>query len=230
MHSLLQLLTILSALPAGLCDLLHVISVGKNDLAFEPDNIDAPVGSEVQFHFASGNFSVASSTYDDPCHPDGRFNSGSISVTEGMSEHVFAITILDNEPVWFYGAADDEQACQAGMDLNVLRWLLLMTNRLSGPQKLEDFKSKAATSNTQSKSESLSQTVASGVRKEFGVLSSSPSPTLSGQQPLGGSTGDATTVSDEDAKPHGDLKRRRRVRRSLAGEGDLLWQASLLTD
>ncbi|KAI7160197.1 hypothetical protein KC343_g10264, partial [Hortaea werneckii] len=195
MHSLLQLLTILSALPAGLCDLLHVISVGKNDLAFEPDNIDAPVGSEVQFHFASGNFSVASSTYDDPCHPDGRFNSGSISVTEGMSEHVFAITILDNEPVWFYGAADDEQACQAGM--------VGVTNApLSGPQKLEDFKSKAATSNTQSKSESLSQTVASGVRKEFGVLSSSPSPTLSGQQPLGGSTGDATTVSDEDAKPH----------------------------
>ncbi|RMY64127.1 hypothetical protein D0864_12445 [Hortaea werneckii] len=115
MHNLFQLLTILSGLPAGLCELLHVISVGKNDLAFEPNSIDAPVGSEVQFHFFSGNFSVASSTYEDPCHPDGRFNSGSISVTEGMSEHVFAITILDNEPVWFYGAADDEQACQAGM-------------------------------------------------------------------------------------------------------------------
>ncbi|RMY95481.1 hypothetical protein D0861_00642 [Hortaea werneckii] len=117
MRNLLQLLTVLSALPAGLCELLHVISVGKNDLTFEPSSIDAPVGSEVQFHFSSGNFSVASSSYDDPCHPDGRFNSRSVSVTEGMSEHTFAITILDNEPVWFYGAVDDEQACQAGMTL-----------------------------------------------------------------------------------------------------------------
>ncbi|KAI7280231.1 hypothetical protein KC345_g4867 [Hortaea werneckii] len=223
MHNLLQLLTILGALPAGLCELLHVISVGKNDLAFEPNKIDAPVGSEVQFHFSPGNFSVASSTYDNPCDPDGKFNSGSISVTEGMSEHVFAITILDNEPVWLYGAVDDEQACQAGM-------LGVINAPLSGPQTLEGFKSKAATSSTRPKSESLSQAVASAVTKEFGVLSSSPSPTLSGQQTLCGGTGDATTVSDGDVKPHGDLKRRRRVRRSLAGEGELLWQASLLTD
>ncbi|KAI7496544.1 hypothetical protein KC357_g441 [Hortaea werneckii] len=223
MRNLLQLLTVLSALPAGLCELLHVISVGKNDLTFEPNSIDAPVGSEVQFHFSSGNFSVASNSYDNPCHPDGRFNSRSVSVTEGMSEHIFAITILDNEPVWFYGAVDDEQACQAGM-------VGVINAPLSGPQGLDDFKSNASTSSTQSKSESLSQAVASAVRKEFGVLSSSPSPTWSEQKPHGASTGDATTVSNEDAKPHGDLKRRRRARRSLAGEGELLWQASLLTD
>ncbi|KAI7313673.1 hypothetical protein KC315_g11590 [Hortaea werneckii] len=223
MRNLLQLLTVLSALPASLCELVHVISVGKTDFTFEPNSIDAPVGSEVQFHFSPGNFSVASSTYDTPCHPDGRFSSGSIPVTEGVGEHIFAITILDDEPVWFYGAVDGEQACQAGM-------VGVINAPLSGPQKLEDFQSKAATSNTQSQKEPLSQAVASAVRKEFGVLSSSPSPTLSGEQPLGGSTGGATTISDEDAKPHGDLKRRRRVKRSPAGEGELLWQASLLTD
>ncbi|KAI6836294.1 hypothetical protein KC340_g4730 [Hortaea werneckii] len=225
MRNLLQLLTVLSALPASLCELVHVISLGKTDFTFDPNSIDAPVGSEVQFRFSSGNFSVASSTYDNPCQPDGRFSSGSIPVTEGMGEHIFAITILDDEPVWFYGAVDGEQACQAGM-------VGVINPPLSGPQKLGDFKSKAATSGTQSKSESLSQAVASAVRKEFGVLSSSPSPSpvLPEQQPLGGSTGDATTISDEDAKPHGDLKRRRRVKRSPAGEGELLWQASLLTD
>ncbi|KAI7542962.1 hypothetical protein KC331_g7666 [Hortaea werneckii] len=225
MRNLLQLLTVLSALPASLCELVHVISVGKNDHTFEPSSIDAPLGSEVQFRFSSGNFSVASSTYDNPCHPDGRFSSGIIPVSEGMGEHIFAITILDDEPVWFYGAVDGEQACQAGM-------VGVINPPLSGPQKLEDFKSKAATSSTRSKSESLSQAVASAVRKEFGVLSSSPSPSpvLSEQQPLGGSTGDATTTPDENAKPHGDLKRRRRIKRSSAGERELLWQASLLTD
>ncbi|RMY22714.1 hypothetical protein D0867_02530 [Hortaea werneckii] len=115
MRNLLQLLTVLNALPASLCELVHVISVGKADFTFEPNSIDAPLGSEVQFHFPSGNFSVASSTYDDPCYPDGRFSSGNIPVTEGMSEHIFAITILDNEPLWFYGAVDGEQACHAGM-------------------------------------------------------------------------------------------------------------------
>ncbi|GAB1740657.1 hypothetical protein NU219Hw_g5749t1 [Hortaea werneckii] len=223
MRSLFQLFTVLSTLPAGLCELVHVISVGKNDLTFEPNSIDAPVGSEVQFHFSPGNFSVASSTYDNPCQPDGRFSSGSIPVTKGMSEHIFAITILDDEPVWFYGAVDDEQACWADM-------VGVINAPLSGPQKLEDFKSKAATSRTQSKTESLSQAVASAVRKEFGVLSSIPSPTSSEQQPLAGSTGGATAISDEDTKPHGDLKRRQRVKRSPAGERELLWQASLLTD
>merc|ERR1712014_354944 len=115
MRNLLQLLTVLSALPASLCELVHVISLGKTDFTFDPNSIDAPVGSEVQFRFSSGNFSVASSTYDNPCQPDGRFSSGSIPVTEGMGEHIFAITILDDEPVWFYGAVDGEQACQAGM-------------------------------------------------------------------------------------------------------------------
>ena len=84
MRNLLQLLTVLSALPASLCELVHVISVGKNDHTFEPSSIDAPLGSEVQFRFSSGNFSVASSTYDNPCHPDGRFSSGIIPVSEGM--------------------------------------------------------------------------------------------------------------------------------------------------
>lgn len=85
MRSLSQLFTVLSTLPAGLCELVHMISVGKNDLTFEPNSIDAPVGSEVQFHFSPGNFSVASSTYDNPCQPDGRFSSGSIPVNKGMS-------------------------------------------------------------------------------------------------------------------------------------------------
>lgn len=84
MRHTLQLFGFLFALPTGLCQLIQIIASSQDGLAFSPSSLEAPVGSEVQFQFNDGDFSIASSNYENPCQPDGRLFSGHAPVSSGV--------------------------------------------------------------------------------------------------------------------------------------------------
>ena len=54
------------------------VDVGESGFTFNPDNIHVPEGGVVEFHFYSGNHSVAQAAFNNPCHPmsDTSFFSG----------------------------------------------------------------------------------------------------------------------------------------------------------
>lgn len=74
---------LLSALPRVLCQIVQIIAAGEDGLVFTPNTLTAPVGSQVEFQFYPRNHSVASSTFDNPCQPDGKIFSGYMPVSNG---------------------------------------------------------------------------------------------------------------------------------------------------
>nr|OQO17249.1 hypothetical protein B0A51_14692 [Rachicladosporium sp. CCFEE 5018] len=111
------LLTIIALLaPLGLAQQTFTVQAGGNgELNFAPSSLVAPIGSQVQFVWYPRNHSLASSTYENACQPDGRIFSGYFPVNSGASPSTFVITITDNNPVWYYCTQVAYTHCQNGM-------------------------------------------------------------------------------------------------------------------
>ncbi|KAI9779514.1 MAG: hypothetical protein M1839_007322 [Geoglossum umbratile] len=98
-----------------------VVKVSNKDggLVMEPDSMNVPVGSMIQFQFYPKNHSVVRSTFDQPCVPIEQsqpgskvgFFSGFMPVTDTMG--VFTIRVADKNPIWFY--CSQAKHCQSGM-------------------------------------------------------------------------------------------------------------------
>lgn len=75
---------LLLAIPGTIAQLVQTVAVGRDGLLFTPSSISAPPGSQIEFQYYSHNHSVVSSSYDNPCQPDGRLFSGYMPVSSGM--------------------------------------------------------------------------------------------------------------------------------------------------
>ncbi|KAK8190101.1 uncharacterized protein BKA78DRAFT_296357 [Phyllosticta capitalensis] len=149
---------------AGPGDRVIVVQVSNQDnvLAFYPDDVQAPVGSFVQFQFhpnvrmmtaAFGsvegglilplfvqNHSVVESTFDAPCQPinsKDAFFSGFMPTTVAASNGILAFTIkiTDDRPRWYY--CSQGKHCQKGM-------VGAINAPTSGQQTVDAFKALAA--------------------------------------------------------------------------------------
>ncbi|KAF8990457.1 hypothetical protein BDQ17DRAFT_1288004, partial [Cyathus striatus] len=82
-----------------------VVDVGgpNGGLVFEPTNVTAAVGDVIAFLFTVGNYSVAQSTFANPCTP--RFGT---SLNSGYSNYSgeapeWDVKVVDiSAPMWFY--------------------------------------------------------------------------------------------------------------------------------
>lgn len=101
----------------------HTIVVGRGGLRFDPDNVVAPVGSILEFHFTPVNHSVVESSFDRPCQPKdpASFYSGFFPVPRSpdggvsQSPEVFQVEVKTADPIWFYCAQNTGRHCQSGM-------------------------------------------------------------------------------------------------------------------
>jgi hypothetical protein len=102
-------------------------------LEFLPNDIVAPVGSQIEFLFnpkvlnteyvgntlqltGSQNHTVTQSNFANPCHPlDGGFFSGFQPTTANPSPTTFTITVNNSQPIWFYCSQTVGSHCQKGM-------------------------------------------------------------------------------------------------------------------
>ncbi|KAG9241992.1 Cupredoxin [Calycina marina] len=95
---------------------IQTVLVGSTALSFTPNNITADIGTVVEFVFYPKTHSVAQASFADPCMPLANatgFFSGPQTIASGMGDNVFAITINDTKPIWFYCAYPNH--CQGGM-------------------------------------------------------------------------------------------------------------------
>ncbi|KXX80956.1 hypothetical protein MMYC01_203894 [Madurella mycetomatis] len=101
----------------------HTIVAGRGGLRFDPENVVAPVGSIIEFHFNPVNHSVVESSFAAPCQPKdaASFFSGFFPVPRNpdggvsQSEEVFQVEVKTTEPIWFYCAQNTGRHCQSGM-------------------------------------------------------------------------------------------------------------------
>lgn len=93
------------------------VSVGENGkLAYSPNNIIAPPGTQIEFDYFPKNHSVVQSSFANPCHPlAGGFFSGFVPTAVGPSSTTFTLTVNDTKPVWIYCAQTVGNHCQSGM-------------------------------------------------------------------------------------------------------------------
>ena len=91
------------------------VTVGANgNLQYNPPNLKAEVGTQVEFSFFPKNHTVTQSSFKDPCHPlDGGFFSGFVPTTDSPSGTTFTITVNDEKPIWFY--CGQGKHCQNGV-------------------------------------------------------------------------------------------------------------------
>ncbi|MCJ1232716.1 hypothetical protein MMC14_000669 [Varicellaria rhodocarpa] len=98
------------------------VSNKNGSLVYSPNNIEAAVGSMVQFQFYPKNHSVTQSTFANPCVPINNimssvtgFFSGFMPTSDvsGSDSPIFTLMINDTNPIWFY--CSQAKHCQAGM-------------------------------------------------------------------------------------------------------------------
>nr|OQO19764.1 hypothetical protein B0A51_13258 [Rachicladosporium sp. CCFEE 5018] len=120
---------------------IQIIKAGGNgdhDLEFHPDDIVAAVGSQVRFEWYPTNHSLASSTYDNVCEPDGKIFSGYFDPASGtMDKQTFVINITSTEPIWYYCTQEYYTHCQNGM-------VGVINPPTTSPQTLAAYKSASA--------------------------------------------------------------------------------------
>jgi plastocyanin len=87
----------------------HDVSVGKDGLKMDPDNIQAEVGDIINFSFYPRNHSIAQASYETPCEPMSGTDtqpifSGFFPVEERdeESKQMFSITINNTDTIWLY--------------------------------------------------------------------------------------------------------------------------------
>ncbi|KKF95470.1 hypothetical protein CFO_g2159 [Ceratocystis platani] len=71
----------------------------------------AKPGDILQFHFMPGYSSVVESTFENPCRPrEFGFSAAPTEVFffEYEASHVFQVTVLDYNPIWFYNGVNDQ--------------------------------------------------------------------------------------------------------------------------
>jgi plastocyanin len=97
------------------------VSDANGTLAFSPNNIMAPVGSMVQFHFYPKNHSIVQAAFSNPCTPINNVQSNVTGFFSGFmptaatdsSMPVWTLQINNTSPIWFYCSQGDH--CQSGM-------------------------------------------------------------------------------------------------------------------
>lgn len=85
----------------------HTIAVGRGGLNFDPDNVVAPKGDVIEWHFLPTNHSVAQADFNSPCAPsasgEGFFAGFNFFTTENQAPNVFtAVVVDDSAPIWYY--------------------------------------------------------------------------------------------------------------------------------
>ncbi|KAK7035741.1 programmed cell death protein 5 [Favolaschia claudopus] len=114
----------------------HLVVVGGTaGNIYTPSNITAQPGDTVTFQFHSKNHTVTSSTFANPCSPNGKFSSGFMAVSPDATNFpTFTIQINDTQPIWVY--CQQAGHCGQGMVFSV--------NAVeSGPNNFGAFKDKA---------------------------------------------------------------------------------------
>jgi plastocyanin len=92
------------------------VTVGADGvLQYNPNNLVAEVGTEVEFDFFPKNHTVTQSSFANPCHPLANgFFSGFIPTKDSPSGTTFTIKVSDTKPIWFYCGQTVGNHCQAG--------------------------------------------------------------------------------------------------------------------
>ncbi|KAI1609484.1 hypothetical protein EDD37DRAFT_156602 [Exophiala viscosa] len=123
--------------------IVQVVSVSDSNgsLAYFPNNIEAPVGSIVQFQFHPKNHTVSESSFAAPCqkiasnltnavsHPG--LHSGFVPVTaNGTFTPVYNVLINDTKPIWVYCGQTNH--CQKGM-------AMVINQNSSSPNTIEKY-------------------------------------------------------------------------------------------
>ncbi|PNP42257.1 hypothetical protein TGAMA5MH_05939 [Trichoderma gamsii] len=104
----------------GWTGVTHSVVVGRGGLHFDPENVVAEIGDTIEWHFQAANHSIAQSDFAHPCKPlaDGTsFFAGFNFFTEGTGQNpnVYQITVIDNNPIWYYCPQTKGNHCQMGM-------------------------------------------------------------------------------------------------------------------
>jgi plastocyanin len=92
------------------------VSNANGDLSFTPNDIQAPVGAKIEFHFYGPKHSVAQSSFAKPCVPlnSSAFFSGPITTTGTTANtEIFTLTVNSTAAIWFYCSVASH--CAAGM-------------------------------------------------------------------------------------------------------------------
>lgn len=96
---------------------VQTVMVGAdNALAYSPNTLTADPGSIIEFMFFPPVHTVVQSTFDSPCAPFSNgtgFYSGEFTTSSGSNANVFALTINNTDPIWFFCEVPGH--CQAGM-------------------------------------------------------------------------------------------------------------------
>jgi len=138
-------LVVVPTAPAGQVAVQVVKVSDKNgDLRFIPDNIQAPVGSMIQFQYYPKNHSVVQAGFAAPCVPLEQSNatagpgffSGFMPVDAGsQTKPTFTIMVNTQAPIWFY--CSQAKHCQGGM--------VGVINAVAGsPKNIDTFRAAAA--------------------------------------------------------------------------------------
>lgn len=128
---------------------IQVVRVGDGSLKFEPEQIEAPAGSMVQFHFYKKH-TLTQSTFNEPCQPIQQIMSNVTGINTGpltpeastatpLVLPVFTILINDTNPLWMYCAVPDH--CAKGM-------AMVINPPATGDKTLAAYKALAASASS----------------------------------------------------------------------------------
>ncbi|KIW18801.1 hypothetical protein PV08_03090 [Exophiala spinifera] len=127
--------------------IVQVVSVAdaNGSLKYFPNNIEAPVGSIVQFQFHPKNHTVTESSFAEPCKPIASnltsvmrpgLRSGFVPVKGNETfTPVFNVLVNDTKPIWIFCGQTNH--CQKGM-------AMVINQNSSGPNTIEKYIENAA--------------------------------------------------------------------------------------
>ncbi|KAK3985172.1 hypothetical protein QBC44DRAFT_405497 [Cladorrhinum sp. PSN332] len=95
------------------------VSVGRNGLSFEPNEIRATKDDVIEFRFWPRNHSVVAGRFNEACVPapaGSGFYSGFLPTpADTINPQVFRVRINNNDPIVFYCSQNNGQHCRNGM-------------------------------------------------------------------------------------------------------------------
>ncbi|KAE9989641.1 hypothetical protein EG327_002442 [Venturia inaequalis] len=126
----------------------HTVIAGLGGLHFDPENIVAEIGDNIEVHFRPQNHSFAQSSFSSPCKPlldahnyESGFFSGFMPTTSNEAPNVFTVDVVNKDPIWFYCSQTKGSHCQAGM-------AGVVNQNFDGPNTLAAYKKAAALTGT----------------------------------------------------------------------------------
>ncbi|KAL9116223.1 MAG: hypothetical protein Q9227_000594 [Pyrenula ochraceoflavens] len=143
--------------------MVQVVQVGGSNgsLEYYPNNVQAPVGSMVQFQFHPKNHTVTQSAFDSPCVPMSSTNASAPMIKSGFMPvsqsdsmlPLMTVMINDTKPIWLFCGQTGH--CQKGM-------VMVINEQPSSGKTLEAYKAKAAQASSGSSSSGSGSAGASG--------------------------------------------------------------------